>query len=342
MKRLLLTLMLSLCSLAFANPIIYSFLISEIYFDESGNWVIEIWLENNQNFEFYDLRYLESNSGIAEFTHFDTTEYTTITNLNLSNDLIINKDNDWIVLHINTNSKYQNDTVLLGEAEGSYLKNIEYGQSVAKLCAPWHPSFFYFYKTNLPSIGHPNSLEEGTLGYIYGYVYDHTGTPVSNFTFEIVEGYSGVISTDATGYYQTQITSRSYLMDALLTPLDQGYYETTPIDPVSFEINENDTLNINFTQTLTTLEQHRKKSILLSNYPNPATDFTYFVFDADIIGNKAAMLKILDMQGREVDAFLLNESPFLRQTGHLPKGNYMYQLYLDNELLGTNKLILVK
>ncbi len=340
MKKVFFILLFFLGSVALPNPIIFSFLISEIYFDESGDWILEIGIEDMYSFELGDSIYLETNSGIALVTLFDTAMFTPITNENLSNELDINKDNDRVVLHTNF-IEYLSDTVLLGEAEGSYLHNIEYGQSVARQFVLPHLSF---YKTNVPSIGYFNTLE-GALGFIYGYVYDHTGTPVSNLTFEIAEGYwyAWYFSTDANGYYQAPIASRSYWNDALLIPGEYfGTYDLLPIDPVSFEINENDTLNINFTQTLTSITEQPENNTLLSNYPNPASGFTYFIFDSENVDRRNIQLKILDLQGREVDALLPDKSPFLWQSGHLPPGTYIYQLYVENEVVGSNKLILVK
>lgn len=342
MKKALFILLFFLSSIVYTNPIFYSYLISEIYFDESGDWILEIGIDEPMNFEFWDSLYLETNSGIALITLFDTATFTPITNENLSNDLAINKDNDRIVLHTNF-IDYLNDTVLLGEAEGSYLKNIEYGQSIARQYI--YPNLG-FYKTNSPTIGYPNSIMEGTLGFIHGYVFDHTGMPIINLTFEIAEGYwyAWYFSTDDNGYYQAPIVSRSYYNDALLIPDGSSYgtYDLLPIDPVHFEINENDTLNINFTQTITSIAQQPKQTMLLSNYPNPAREYTYFIFDYEATGVEQVKLKIMDTQGREVETLWLNESPFLWQTGHLQPGTYIYQLYVENEMVGSNKLILVR
>lgn len=342
MKKALFILLFFLSTIVYTNPIFYSYLISEIYFDESGDWILEIGIDEPMNFEFWDSLYLETNSGIALITLFDTATFTPITNENLSNDLAINKDNDRIVLHTNF-IDYLNDTVLLGEAEDSYLKNIEYGQSIARQYI--YPNLG-FYKTNSPTIGYPNSIMEGTLGFIHGYVFDHTGMPIINLTFEIAEGYwyAWYFRTDDNGYYQAPILSRSYYNDVLLIPDGSlyGTYDLLPINPVHFEINENDTLNINFTQLLTSIPLHQKESILLSNYPNPASDFTYFIYDAELAPNKEIRLEIINIQGRKVDEIMLKESPFLWQTGQLQPGTYVYQLYVENELLGSNKLILVR
>ncbi|MCF8359057.1 MAG: T9SS type A sorting domain-containing protein [Prolixibacteraceae bacterium] len=233
-----------------ANPIWLGVNISEIYFDESGEWTLEIDNVNITSVEFIDSLFIECNSGLAKIIEFDTTDYIVITKENLNNIISFNKEEDCIKLYSYAFGEYVIDSVCVGEITGSYVKNIENGQSISRLYGNGH-----FYKDNTPTIGSENDLD-GSTGKIYGYFYDTDGAPVKNKYFFINEGYctpilqeqgyAGNIKINETGFYCAEITSRSYSISEREIYESSTNYELMQFQPVNFELNENDSIPVNF------------------------------------------------------------------------------------------------
>ena len=233
-----------------ANPIWLGVTISEIYFDESGGWTFEIDNVDISSVEFIDSLILECNSGLAKIVEFDTTDYIVIRNENLNNNISFNKENDCIKLYSYAFGDFVIDSICIGEIAGSYIKNIENGQSISRLYGNGP-----FYKDNTPTIGLDNDLD-GSKGKIYGYFYNKDGAPIKNKYFFINEGYctsilqeqgyAGNITIDETGFYCAEITSRSYSISERDIYESSSEYELMQFQPVKFELNENDSIQINF------------------------------------------------------------------------------------------------
>ncbi|MBN1925042.1 MAG: T9SS type A sorting domain-containing protein [Prolixibacteraceae bacterium] len=233
-----------------ANPIWLGVNISEIYFDESGGWTLEIDNVNITSVEFIDSIIIECNSGLAKILEFDTTEYVVITNENLNNFISFNKEHDCIKLYSYAFGDFVIDSICIGEVAGSYLKNIESGQSISRLYGNGS-----FYKDNTPTIGLANDLD-GSKGKIFGYFYNTDGAPIKNKYFFINEGnctpilqeqgYAGNIVIDETGFYCAEITSRNYTISEREIYESSTNYELMQFQIIKFELNENDSININF------------------------------------------------------------------------------------------------
>ncbi len=339
MKKIVLLIFLLFPSVMFANPTWLGVNISEIYFDGNGDWVLEI---NNyyEPAEYLDSIVIECSSGRAKIQFYDNVYYIVISNANLSTPLTFNKDNDCIKLISYSYTEFKTDSVDLGIHPGSYLKHIQPGQSVSR--------FYYygggpFFKTNKPTIGAENKLD-GSIGKIYGYFYENdTNYKATNYDFFFNEGYSGTIHINANGYFTASLTSRNYYADFFTLYGPSQRYIDTYVKPVSFEINEKDSLNINFYRTLTAVQEIISTPVLICNYPNPACDYTYFIFDASesvISSNDYVTISIFNINGSLVETIRTNSKKTKWNCNKFGTGLYIYSLSLDDKLLKTGELVI--
>lgn len=343
MKKLLVLLLVLTPVFAKANPIAVGIILSEISFDESGDWSLEILNRYTDSLLRYDI-YIETCSGTAKIisldsvSDFDYYGYIVITNKNLSKSLTINKDYDCIKLITSPNFVIGNDSVCLGNYPGSYLKNITNGQSIA--CIDEYGSF---YKDNTPTMGARNDLS-GAVGQIYGHVYGLNNQLMTNKYFYIDEGNcEGSIDIDEKGSYSAKITSRVYSISELYicTNTPKYHSELVQFKPVHFDLEENDSIRVDFVQTIASVEKTNQESVLLSNYPNPAKDFTYFIFDTDK-DLSSLLITVYDLEGRKVDSFIPGSTKQVWNCSKLAQGTYVYALSCGNQLLGTNKFQVIK
>jgi len=99
MRKSLLIILIFAPILIKANPIWLGVSISEIYFNESGEWTIEIDNKYITSVDYLDSIRIECISGSATIEHFDTNDFITITNSNLNSPILISKNSDLIKLY---------------------------------------------------------------------------------------------------------------------------------------------------------------------------------------------------------------------------------------------------
>lgn len=341
MKKLLVLLLVLTPVFAKANPIETGIFLSEVSFDQSGEWSIELCNMFYDPFQGSGL-YIETSSGRARVISCDSvpdigyTGYIIITNKDLSKSLTINKDYDCVKLICE--SQIGHDSVCLGNYPGSYLHSIQNGQSIA--CLSPYTSFF---KDNTPTMGKANDLS-GAVGQIYGQVYGLNNQLMTNKYFFIDEGNcTESITIDEKGSYRAKITSRSYSISEMYIFTNTPKYksELLQFKPVRFDIDENDSIRVDFVQTIASVEKTKQESILLSNYPNPAKEFTYFLFDTDK-PLSSLLITVYDLEGRKVDSFIPGSTKQVWNCSQLAQGTYVYALSCGNQLLGTNKFQVIK
>ena len=345
MKKLYFLFLLFFATNTFANPISAISRISEIYFNESGEWTIELDLTEYYYYNLCDSIKIESNTGIGKIISFDTTYYIIVINKeNLDNPISISKEGDYIRIHFYySDGRTNTDDIAIGNYPESYLHNIENGQSIAMFLG-----FRYFFKSK-PSIGYENDFSDAITGNISGYFYDVNGELIKNRCFSIHNGSPFRIKIDENGFYSTEILAKEYLLTNLSLSHERyinasewdKYYS---IEQTNINMQEDDSINIDFrlTQELSSLKNvDEQTAVLLSNYPNPAKDYTYFIFDERLL-NKGCSINIHDINGKLVFSFKPNSSTHYFDCSTLHKGMYIYTLSIDNEIIAKNKLIIAE
>ena len=339
MKKLYFLFLLFFATNTFANPItLPECKISEIYFNELGEWVIE--LNKNYFYEDFDSIKIESNAGIARLISIDTSHYLPIfTKENLDNPISISKDGDYIKIYVfNHNYGLHTNYIAIGNHSDSYLQNIKNGQSVSSI------SGFSGFVKSRPSIGEENSFDYAIVGNIYGYFYDVNRELIKNHYLLIYEGNPEKIKIDDNGFYSINLISKEYSLSNLYLSQHEYTSRSYSIEPLHLNIQEGDSINIDFrlTQELSSLKNvDEQTAVLLSNYPNPAKDYTYFIFDERLL-NKGCSINIHDINGKLVFSFKPNSSTHYFDCSRLHKGMYIYTLSIDNEIIAKNKLIIAE
>ncbi|MCF8236076.1 MAG: T9SS type A sorting domain-containing protein [Bacteroidales bacterium] len=87
----------------------------------------------------------------------------------------------------------------------------------------------------------------------------------------------------------------------------------------------------------------REKDYILNIFPNPAGDYLIIEYDlSEYIGN--LYIKMADIQGKQSKSIKLSNSHTQKvvSTDLLPNGTYLIQLYHDNDVLETTKIVIHK
>ncbi len=330
------------------NPVMTGVYIYEILFESPNEWALE-FVEPYYAFgilNYMDSIRIETISGSATVQFLDTTIFNVITNNNLKNPIYLNKEMDIIKLVSYSFGSLFVDSIIVGDIPGSYLHNIQYGQSISRYFIDG-PSF----KTNNPTIGEVNSFL-GATGKIYGYFYDLDNEILSNKYFYINEGYSreiqqaqglsGQTNIDDFGFYCAEITSRSYSISKIRIFESPSQTELFLIFPVNIEVNEDDSIKIDFRITISSIENNSLHKVLLNNYPNPAKEFTYFIVDQNINPPSNLNISIFDINGKKIDSFPIFSNKLRYDCSWLSQGVYICTLFSNDRILTTKKLIVVK
>ena len=74
-------------------------------------------------------------------------------------------------------------------------------------------------------------------------------------------------------------------------------------------------------------------------YPNPTTENAVLAIDADLSLLKNISVNIFDAQGKKVMEFNDIKENKVLINGHLPKGNYVYNVTSSKSLISTGKFI---
>ena len=348
--------------ITFNNPIeSYWAEISELYFDNSGNWFIEIELGTAGSNDILELDSIciTSNAGrarIKSINSIDYCSYPVITSDSLSSPLAINKYGDHLTLIIypaDTLLYSREDQFIFGNQTGSVLDSINQGYSVVCI------NHDYYTKDCTPSLELPNDTS-GVCATLTGYVYDKNNNIVTDSNLVLVFP----LYYDETGRFVTKILSRTYYF----TNIDlwrSGYkvFLTNPfgapityldISPLSFKSNPGDIIERNiyltdFISGTESLEEITKPEIGIRNYPNPFNSSTSFYITIPTnMQNEKGYIKIYNVTGEEVDSIPINGKTNIRWNGtdsygrSLSSGIYYYQFSLKNKIRSTGSMILLK
>jgi hypothetical protein len=88
-----------------------------------------------------------------------------------------------------------------------------------------------------------------------------------------------------------------------------------------------------------------EENILVQNYPNPCQESTYIPFSVQEPGYIS--IQIHDIYGRKISSFInkyqeKSNYELTLDTSYFPTGIYFYTMYLDNQLIDTKKMIVIR
>jgi len=333
--------------------------ISEIRFDENGDWIIELgFMEYLQ--EEFDSIFIQTSAGTAKVLSLElldgwgpTSLYDSIaliTNANLDNSLTMDESGDFVRTYAYSMwSAVGIEYISFGDYTGSFLDSPVNGKSIQYVYYSQSAgSTGSFSMSNIHTIGLPNDTT-GSLCWFSGDIYNPYGQPMSGgwFPFELM---NTIVHINTDGSSLVRIFSRSYFVDTIMIRtgewpyvktqyvIDPTVYKTYPDSSVYYEIHT-DSIAVNINA-----EKDFFKKINFIQAPNPFKKGTKFYFNIPpTLYYNNGEITISDLQGKLIETLTINNAP----DGHInwfPKndvqaGTYVAVLYLDNLRVKNLKLV---
>ena len=181
--------------------------ISELYFDESGKWYLELELGTaDPQFQLpIDSICISSLAGVSKIKNInfiDSTSYKVITSDSLVSPLTINQSGDSLTLILYPGdliSFKRKDMLVFGNRSGSIIDSVNSGYSITCINKK------YYTKDNTPTLGFPNDTC-GVCATLTGFVYDKN----QNIVIDTNLVLTYTLFFDETGRYTTKVLSRKY------------------------------------------------------------------------------------------------------------------------------------
>ena len=319
----------------YANPIaLPSIRISELFFDESGNWKLELGYYDVYPEEFsFDSIFLYSTHDTAKIT-VDILEGSTgvfiITADNLKSEFIIKRYADTVKIISYTWGEPIEDMLIFGDIPGASINYPKQGQSICKYSG-------YYVKDNSPSIGAENDTT-GCMGTLQGIVYNLNLEPVQNTTF----GLSSYFTTTENGEYSMRTYSKSSGYSRIAQKTGEHDAHLIPITEISF-VMEPDSVITKDIYLQDSLVSATKELVLENSpvkiYPNPVYISGKININIDLpVVTSDICLEIIDLDGK-----LIRKEKIKRQSASViapaKSGIYLVRLELDSEIISSNRIV---
>lgn len=348
MKRFLVLLLCMATLQAVANPLPVppSAMISELYFDSNGKWMIEIEL-----FGARDTIRLLTDAGTSYYViKGDPYEehFLVLTSDSLSNPLVINKQNDRIKVLSRSMfdlEGFEYDSLLVGNRFGSQIDSIPPGCSINK---SWWINNICLDRS--PTIGFQND-EDGTTGSIYGHFYkmdpyvvqyDSTYFYFIDQVFMSTDLWTVGIPINKNCDFSAKVKARKYELDKLLifTYSTNDVYQLDFVKQY-FSVYPGDSIRVDFTLE-TALKTAARRTPLFSNFPNPANEQTTFVFDMPINASDKVTIKLYTMEGALLKTWKPVSGMLNVDCKEMKPGTYICTMESAGILRASTKLLIVR
>lgn len=161
-------------------------------------------------------------------------------------------------------------------------------------------------------------------------------------TLILHEGDERGLKIDETGFYCTEILSRTYTINEIEIYDPATDYETMQFETVQFDLEEGDSINVNFRRVLASIKSIHQDSVIVYTYPNPATDIIYFITSNVNTSNSPIYVTVYNSIGQIMDSFALHSDIHQWNCSNLPHGTYIYSLNSGKNTIKTNKFQIIK
>lgn len=324
------TLVIGLC--ANANPVgLMPIEISELFFDDSGNWKLEL---RYYNYRLYgipvDSIFLYSSSHTAQLPLYEFTDYEgefVITADSLDAEFHISRFAD-VIKVISYSDEYPSEDILVfGDLPKAIIGFPKEGQSIGR--------YKYDYsKDKSPTIGFPNDTL-GMCGTLKGVIYDMEMNPVKNikcwldFPFE----------TNSKGEYSTRVLSAPRVFRGIDCGPEQSFWDVLSTEEVAY-VMEPDSIIERDIYLLTPLSTDMQVlNIPISVYPNPIPRNGTLNVDIDLPVNTADIyVEIVDLTGRIVRKKKISHSESSIAAPNAT-GVYIMRTLLDSQPISSIKIV---
>jgi hypothetical protein len=336
MKKIYVLLLLLTVGLTInANPIALPTIeISELYFDESGSWKLELgYYEVNQNGFTIDSIFLYSTTDtikLPTYEFFGSTGVMVITADSLDSEFQINRLADIIKVISYTMEEPFEDELMFGDLPGTLINYPRQGQSISKY-------WMYYLKDNSPSIGLSNDTT-GMSGTVKGIIYDKYSVPVESKTFRL----DNYFETTENGEFSARVYSKPSIFSRIDYKTGQYSTQTVSITEISYIMEPDSVVEIDIylLDTLTTgINDINVANIPISVYPNPISKSGELKINIDLpIISSNIYVEIIDLNGK-----LINKKKISKNSSSIvapdKRGFYIVRTLLDTDVISSNRII---
>lgn len=322
-----------------ANPIsLPTAHLSEFYFDDNGDWTIELI------YDFYDNEsYPIQNVLISSLT--DTAQVSikgynyegaiiVLTKDSLTVPFNINPLGDVLSLHTLVMDEYIEYPFIFGNIEHAVISAPRKGQSICSYMG-------VYVKDKSPSIG-KSSDTIGIFGTLKGVVYDIDLKPVSNRGFSL--WYDSKLNTDDNGNYLSRVLSRPSSYNVMVHFMDDDHYDYLRFNTIAFTMEpdsvvENDIYLTDTLKTVSSIWNNDMSPVRI--FPNPIMSNSALTIELDLPVNSSNIkLELFTLDGK-----LIFTKEIREKISHIPvglnDGYYVLNLSMDGHVFANQKLCVV-
>jgi hypothetical protein len=320
----------------------WEIMLSELYFDESGNWKLEI--------EYVDLPVFRDELTIDSMFLYSSTDTVrvpiyflkkndiyVITADSLESEFRINRNGDRLRLITYVNDIWHGaglvHSLTFGNYPGAEVGAPHQNQSLARFWSYW-------VKNNSPSIGYPNDTT-GMCGTLKGVVYDKSLKPVSNITFQLHRDIPFSFETSESGEFSARVLSMPTIFGYTIQRTDQTtksisiedlIFDMEPDSVVFRDIYLKDDLITGIFSPLT-------KNNPVSVYPNPLSVNEKLTVEIDL----PVLTADIRVEIRSLDGKLISQERITDSTSlvSLPgvSGIYIVTVLLERQRIWSGRVM---
>lgn len=318
-----------------ANPIVVPTIeISELYFDEFGNWKLELaYYDTNINEFTIDSIHLYSTYGTIKLPTYEFIEsfgVIVITADSLESEFKINRFADTIKAISYTMGDPFEDMLIFGDLPGTYINFPRQGQSICKYS-------MHYSKDKSPTIGLPNDTI-GICGTVKGIIYDKYSVPVDTRTF-ILHNY---FETSENGEYSARVYSKPSTFNKIYYKTGQNSIQSVSITEMSYVMEPDSVIEIDIYLLDTLITEIKNINIsnsLISIYPNPISKNGELKINIDLpIISSNIYIEIIDLNGKLINKKIINKTSSSIVAPD-KSGVYILRTLLDSEVISSNRII---
>ncbi len=349
-KKLLVLLLVLQFGMVQANPLIPPrVLISELAFDETGSWMLEL-----QGFDFTNWFYLDSiilttSTGKATLGTLRFEGENNILVLrkdSLKSDLPIRMEGDSISLLFYPDIYYMNGNIpslVFGDFTSSVLASPRAGQSIAGA-----PSFEYTNNYSIdksPTPGLQNDTT-GMCGTLTGKIFDINNQLVQSSDYVFIDRSGWEYNIDGNGNYRTRILSaRTTLSSMNVYHKPTRKYMQVPVETIAFSVQPDTLIQADLhlqKDLITALDEPENAPVtMLQVYPTPPVGRRLNYSVGLPVGSSEARLELIDLNGRIYCTYRITESQGrIELPSELSSGTFFLRLQLNRRTYPSVKITL--
>jgi hypothetical protein len=337
MKKIIFLFILSSIGLSiYANPIAEPMIsISELYFDDSDNWKLELGynyiMQNRMTIDSIFLFSTTDTAKLPKFNFISSEGVFVITKDSLGSDFIIKRYGDTIKVVFYTSVGYKDsDELIFGNIPGATIDYPRKGQSLSFI------NWSCFAKDNSPTIGLINDTL-GMCGTIKGIVYDKYLKPVQRCKFWLDFDFE----TSEKGEYISRVYSKPSQFKRI--DLFNGQNQSKSITEIKYVMEPDSMIEMDIyllDSIISGIDEtyHDKSPVQI--FPNKASTNSYLnvIVDLPVITSNI-WLEIVDINGKLIKKERIRQKNNLIDTpSH--ESLYLLNVSLDNQVISSKKIVI--